>query len=117
MRHPQRAPASGRWRCLMVLAGVFSAFTPYIPAAREKRRLGLRGRRRVKQIARPNGALENQAGESGDFRIERRELQLHLGRIDFGWRILLKERLLAQDGGDAYKKDESPEPNRPRAFP
>jgi len=71
----------------------------------------------VKQLARLNGALENQAGESGDFRIERRELRLHSGRIGFGWRILLKERLLAQHGGYAYKKDESPEPHRPRAFP
>ena len=104
MRHPQRAPASGRWRCLMVLAGVFSAFTPYIPAAREKRRLGLRGRRRVKQIARLNGALENQAGEGGDCRIERQELRLHSGRIGLEWRILSDARLGLQHAGNACEK-------------
>ena len=101
----------------MVLAEVFSAFTPYIPAAREKRRLGLRGRRRVKQIARPNGALENQAGESGDFRIERRELRLPSGWIGLERRTLPNARLGLQHGGNACRKEKSPEPNRPRAFP
>ncbi|QLA20927.1 hypothetical protein GD604_14970 [Desulfolutivibrio sulfoxidireducens] len=79
--------------------------------------LGVNGGGVVKQFAGLNGEFENQGGESGDFRIERRELRLHSGRFGFGWRILLKERLLAQDGGDAYKKDESPGLCTPRAFP
>jgi hypothetical protein len=79
--------------------------------------LGVNGGEVVKQLAGLNGELENQGGESGDFGTEHRRLRLHLGRIGFGWRILLKEKLLAQHGGDACRKDESPRQCMPRAFP
>jgi hypothetical protein len=79
--------------------------------------LGYNGGGVVKLIAGLNGELENQGGESGDFEIERRGLRLHLGRSGFGWRILLKERRLAQHGADACRKDESPGQWMPRAFP
>jgi hypothetical protein len=79
--------------------------------------LGANGGGVVKQLAGLNGELENQGGESGDFGIDHRRLQLHLERIGLGWRILLKERQLAQHGGYACRKDESPEQCMPRAFP
>jgi hypothetical protein len=79
--------------------------------------LGYNGGGVVKLIAGLNGESENQGGESGDFGIDHRRLRLYLGRSGFGWRILLKERLLTQHGGDAYRKDESPRQCMPRAFP
>jgi hypothetical protein len=79
--------------------------------------LGANGGGVVKQLAGLNGELENQGGESGDFGIDHRRLRLYLGRIGLGWRIMLKERLLAQHGGYAGIKDESPRQCMPRAFP
>jgi hypothetical protein len=78
--------------------------------------LGYNGGGVVKLIAGLNGELENQGGESGDFGIDHRRLRLHLVRVGFGWRILLKEKLLAQHGEYACRKDESPGQCMPRAF-
>ena len=70
--------------------------------------LGANGGGVVKQLAGLNGELENQGGESGDFGIDHRRLQLHLERIDLGWRILLKESLLAQHGKMLAEKTKAP---------